>query len=171
MKTSALNTNEYHTYYAPYINGLGEVDLLEKLKMGLENFPQFMGSIPEDKLSYTYEEGKWTIAEILMHLIDAERVFQYRALRFGRGDETPLNGFDQDVFVPTSNANNRTLESIIAEFKAVRAATITLFDSFDDTVLKQQGTASDAKISVAAIGFIICGHQKHHKRLIKERYL
>lgn len=171
MKTSALKATEYHEYYAPYIHGLGEVDLKEKLRAGMENFPQFIASIPEDKLTYSYEEGKWTIAEILLHLLDAERIFQYRALRFARQDSTPLHGFDQDIFVPTSKANSRNKESIIAEFKAVRSATVALFDSFDEDVLKQQGTASDAKISVAAIGFIICGHQKHHRQLIRERYL
>jgi hypothetical protein len=106
-----------------------------------------------------------------LHVIDAERVFQYRALRIARGDHTPLAGFDQDAYVPNSGAGKRSRESIIEEYRAVRQATISLFSTFDAEALNQRGTASKSEVNVAALGFIICGHQKHHRNIIRERYL
>ncbi len=171
MKRSDLAIGDYHSFYEPYIKALGEVDLLEMLERQLVNFPQFLASIPEDKLSYSYGENKWTVAEALVHILDAERIFQYRALRIGRGDITPLASFDQDAYVPQSHANTRTLASIIEEYKSVRQSTLSLFQSFPEKILHRKGTASNAIVSVGALGFMICGHQKHHKGILKERYL
>lgn len=171
MKTSALNKHEYNPYYGTYIEALGEVDLLATLKKQRKNFPKFIGSIPEDKLHYAYADGKWTIAEVLTHILDTERVFQYRALRFARNDETPLPGFDQDAYVPQSGGNKRTIKDLIKEYKAIRRSTIELYKTFDDTVLARKGVGSNSPMSVAALGFIMCGHQKHHRNIIRERYL
>ncbi|GGD38361.1 DinB family protein [Muriicola marianensis] len=171
MKTSQLTSSDYNPYYKAYIEALGEVDLMKTLKKQVENYPQFLGSIPEDKLNYSYAEGKWTVAEVLVHVLDSERVFQYRALRFARKDETPLPGFDQDLYVPASGANHRSIESIIEEYKAIRRSTIALYESFEEGVLKRRGVASNSTMSVGALGFIICGHQKHHRNIIRERYL
>ncbi len=171
MKTSELKASDYNPYYKAYIEALGEVDLMKALKKQVENYPQFLASIPEDKLYYSYAEGKWTVAEVLLHVLDSERVFQYRALRFARQDETPLPGFNQDKYVPTSGANERSIGSIIEEYKAIRNSTIALYESFDEGILKRKGVASNSFMSVGALGFIICGHQKHHRNIIRERYL
>ncbi len=167
MKSSELTSAEYNTYYQPYIDTLGDVELMDLMRRQLHNFPQFMESIPEGQWQLSYGLGKWTIAEVLLHVIDAERVFQYRELRIGRNDQTPLPGFDQDTYVPNSRAGERSKKSIIEEYKAVRAASISLFETFGP----EQGTASNSRVSVGALGFLICGHQKHHRNIIRERYL
>ena len=171
MRVSDLAKGDYHSFYEPYVKALGDVELLEMLEKQYHNFPQFLASIPEEKIAYRYEENKWNIAEVLIHILDAERVFQYRALRIGRGDITPLPSYDQDAYVPMSNAAGRSLESIIEEYKYVRMSSLTLFKSFPEKVLHRKGTASKSIISVGALGFLICGHQKHHKAILKERYL
>ena len=171
MKTSELLKDDYHPFYEPYIFALGDVDLMEMLNKQKENFPKFLASIPEDKWHYSYGEGKWTIAEALTHVLDAERVFQYRALCFARNDKTSLPGFDQDAYVPFSGAAAVTKEEIIEEYGIIRASTIALFSKFDESVLRRRGTANDAAMSVGALGFIICGHQRHHRDVIRSKYL
>lgn len=171
MRIAELKKEEYNPFYQTYIDVLGDVELFDLLRRQLGNFPKFLESLPDEKLNYAYVEGKWTIAEALVHILDAERVFQYRALRFIRGDKTPLPGFDQDQYVPNSNADRRTKESIIEEYKAVRRSTIALFSNMNGQMLHNVGKASNSPMSVAALGFIICGHQKHHRNVIRERYL
>jgi uncharacterized damage-inducible protein DinB len=171
MKSSELKKEDFNPYYAPYIASLGDVRLVETLKKQLKNFPSFISSIPEDKFHYTYGEGKWTIAQVLVHILDTERVFQYRALRFARNDKTPLPGFDQDMFVSESKAEDWSREELIENYRIVRKSTISLFEKFSEKDLKKVGIASDSPMSVAAIGFICCGHQKHHRNIIRERYL
>ncbi|NNL82280.1 MAG: DinB family protein, partial [Winogradskyella sp.] len=113
----------------------------------------------------------WTIKDILLHLIDTERVFSYRALRIARGDSTPLPGFDQDLYVENALARNRTMTSLIEEYKSLRQSTLTLFKTFTPEMLISTGTASDSAISVRAIGYILSGHENHHKIIIEDRYL
>ena len=150
---------------------LGDVELIEELKRGKSAFLSLFEEIPEEKLNYAYAEGKWSLAEVLIHMIDTERIFQYRALCIARNDKTLLPGFDQDAYVPYSNAANRSINSLIAEYTAVRDSTISLFNSFDDEAIKRVGTASGSKMSVRALGFIISGHQAHHVQILRERYL
>lgn len=171
MLSSQLPVSEYNPFYRTYVDALGEVELLPELEKGRDTFTGLLEGLPEAKLSFAYAEGKWTLAELLMHVVDAERIFQYRALRFARNDKTPLPGFDQDVYVPQSNANQKTKEEILDEYKVVRQSTITLFKSFDDDALERIGIASDSQMSTRAMGFVICGHQAHHLRIIQERYL
>lgn len=172
MLSSELSPSEYNPYYHTYIKALGEeVKLMDQLVDGRDIFIGFLKDIPINKLSYAYADEKWTLAEVLMHIIDAERIFQYRALRFARNDSTALAGFDQNVYVPESIAANKTMESIVEEYKTVRESTIALFKSFNDEVLKRIGVASDSEMSARAMGFIICGHQAHHLKIIRERYL
>src|SRR5690606_27112498 len=123
------------------------------------------------KLDYRYAQDKWTIKEILLHLIDTERVFAYRAMCIARKDLTELPGFDQDAFVVHSHANERSVESLLSEYRNVRMATVSLFDSFDLRGLEQIGVANGSDLSVRAIVFIIIGHENHHLQIIKERYL
>lgn len=172
MLNTDLSPSEYHPYYHPYIQALGgEVLLLDQLVDGKDVFLSFLEDIPDNRLRFAYAHEKWSLAEVLMHVVDAERVFQYRALRFARNDDTPLPGFDQDIFVPESNASKKAKADIKDEYRTVREATISLFRSFDDKALKRIGTASGSGMSVRALGFIICGHQAHHMQIIRQRYL
>ena len=171
MNTSILTSGDYPAFSQPYISALGDADLMETMGRQLHNFPEFLESIPDAKWYFAYAREKWTIAEVILHIIDAERIFQYRALRIARKDQTPLAGFDQDAYVPNSYAGQRTRKSITEEYKAVRQATLSLFETFDDEVLRRRGTASNSPVTVGALGFIICGHQKHHRNIIRERYL
>jgi len=171
MNTSQLDTSEYNPYYGPYINILGNADLAEALKSSSERFQEMIIDLPIEKLHYSYADGKWTVAEIILHLIDAERVFQYRALRFGRNDKTDIPGFEQDDYVLVGNANNRSKKELLEEYKAVRASSIRLFNAFSDEELKRQGTAGGNPMSVRAIGFVLSGHVMHHMKIINEKYL
>ncbi|TDQ31480.1 DinB family protein [Zeaxanthinibacter enoshimensis] len=171
MKVSDLKEGDFHPYYQAYIDTLGEAELMQLLRSQIDNFPKFIQSIPADKWLHSYELGKWTIAEVLLHVLDSERVFQYRALRIARQDTTPLPGFEHDAYVPVSGANNRTKESVINEYRAVRNSSITLFENLGPEELRLKGTASNSPVSVAALGFLICGHQKHHRNVIRAKYL
>jgi len=171
MVLSELPSSEYNPFYQTYVMALGNVELIEELKNGKHIFLSLFDEIPEEKLNYAYAEGKWSLAEALVHIIDTERIFQYRALCIARNDKTPLPGFDQDNYVPFSNAANRSKVDLIEEYTAVRNATIALFNSFDDEAINRIGLASGSKMSVRALGFIISGHQAHHVRVLKERYL
>ncbi|MEZ4802649.1 MAG: DinB family protein [Gelidibacter sp.] len=171
MTAKDLQSNEYNPYYQTYINKTENLNLKDGLRHNFETVSSFLKILPADKLEYRYAEGKWTIKEVLLHLVDAERIFAYRALRIAREDQTPLPGFDQDIYVVPSKANDRSFESLINEYKTVRDATIALFDTFDQKMLTAIGTASNSPISVRALGFIIMGHENHHCEVIKERYL
>lgn len=171
MVVNDLLPNEYHSYYQPYILTLGNVELMPTLRKGKHGFSEFIGTIPRFKKDFSYQNGKWAIAEVLQHIIDTERVFQYRALRFSRGDKTPLPGFDQDNYVPATRSEERSLVLIREEFLTVRDASISLFSSLNDNELQRIGIASGTDMSVRALGFVICGHQEHHKKILEERYL
>ncbi|MCE2612060.1 DinB family protein [Flavobacteriaceae bacterium D16] len=171
MRSTELRSDEFHEFYKPYIDILGDVELLEMLSRQLVNFPQFLASIPEEKLQYAYAPGKWSIAQVLVHILDSERVFQYRALRFARNDQTPLPGFDQDDYISYSGADSVSKELLIQQYQAVRQSTIALFASLDKEALMRKGQASGVEMSVRALGFFCCGHQKHHRNIIRERYL
>ncbi|WP_395049726.1 DinB family protein [Flavobacterium sp.] len=171
MQPDELSKQEYSSFNATYINATEDVSLIEGLENGLSQMVSFISAIPLEKLEYRYAENKWTIKDILLHLIDAERIFGYRALRIGRGDKTALAGFEENDYVPSAGANNRTSESLLEEFKFVRNATLCLFKNFSTEQLLYLGTASNQTISVRAIGFVISGHQNHHLRIIQERYL
>ena len=150
---------------------LGDVDLLDELRNGKQVLLSLLEEIPEEKLTYAYAEGKWTLAEALVHMLDTERIFQYRALCIARNDKSEFPGFDQEAYVPVSNANNRSKKDLINEYVAVRDSSITLFASLDEEALKRVGVASGSKMSVRALGFITSGHQAHHVRILRERYL
>ena len=171
MNRHDLGSGEYNAYYGTYIDKTGELTLKGDLRDLGKKTILFLEHISKDKLEFRYADGKWTIKEIIQHLMDAERIFAYRALRIARQDKTPLPGFEQDDYVGPSQANNRSLEELINEFKAIKIATATLFDSFSEEMLLALGTASNNPISVRAIGFIIMGHEIHHCQVIKERYL
>ncbi|HSD14750.1 MAG TPA: DinB family protein [Flavobacterium sp.] len=174
MSPKQLTPDEFSPHYKPYIDKVEQdTDLLDELEISLHKTIHFVQDIPMDKFDYRYAEGKWTIKEILQHIIDSERVFAYRALRFSRSDETPLPGFDENKFADVVNptANKRHLKELLTELAAVRHATIMLFKSFTEEDLLKKGIASNNVMSVRAAGFVIIGHQNHHVAVFKERYL
>lgn len=171
MTTLDLYPNEYNAYYQPYINKASHLTLKRGLKTNLDELLTFLGQIPDDKYDYRYKAGKWTIKEIIQHLIDTERIFAYRALRIAREDQSPMPGFDQDAYIAPSLAGRREFSDLINEYKTVRFATVALFESFDEQMLLNAGTVSGNSITVRAIGFIIMGHESHHCSIISERYL
>ena len=130
-----------------------------------------MSNLPEEKEEYRYSEGKWTIKELMQHSIDTERIFNYRALRFARNDQTALQGFEQDTFNDVANANSRSFQEILYEFYLLRMSTIAMYQSFDEEALKRIGTASESPMSVRALGYLTAGHLQHHLRIFQERYL
>ncbi|AWG22570.1 damage-inducible protein DinB [Flavobacterium faecale] len=171
MKVSDLNSSEYAAFYAPYVAILEDEDLIEDLEISLHQFIKFVQNIPLDKFDFRYAEGKWTIKDIIQHLIDSERVFAYRALRVSRNDTTALPGFDENDYVVNTDANSRGIQNLLAELSAVRFSTLFLFKSFSSEQLARMGTASNHAISVRALGFLIIGHQKHHQKVFQDRYL
>ena len=172
MKKSELHTDEYAAYYGAYIDSVTDAyNLVEELEISVHRLVKFVQDIPMDKFDYRYAEGKWTIKDILLHLIDAERIFAYRALRFARKDETPLASFDENAYVAEANANSRSIQDLLSELLIVRQATLALFKSFSEEQLLRKGIASNNPMSVRALGFTIIGHQNHHQRIFQERYL
>ncbi|MES2543286.1 MAG: DinB family protein [Bacteroidota bacterium] len=171
MKSNQLPVNEYASYFSAYIQTLEDVELIEELEICIHDFIRFVQNIPMDKFDYRYAEGKWTIKDIIQHMIDAERIFTYRAVCISRNDKTPLPGFEEDDYVLNTDANSRGIQGLLEELAAVRQSTIFLFKSFSPEQLERIGTASGKEVSVRAIGFILIGHQKHHQKIFQERYL
>ncbi len=167
---SPLKSDEYPAIFNDYIETVTG-DVYDDLNDQLTTFPEFIGSIPEDLGSYKYAEDKWSIKEVLNHIIDAERIMTYRALRFGRNDMTALASFEQDEFVANGRHNERKMEDLAQEFYHLRKANLYLFNSFDETELARKGMASDRLISVRAFLYIIAGHLNHHVLILKSRYL
>lgn len=170
MKPQNLSNDEYPEYYQIYINQLPQEDLLQLLKNQKLQMLSFLANLKNENLNYTYAEGKWTVAEVLQHLIDTERIFQYRALCIARKDKTSLPGYDQDAYVPFSASDDRGVESFIIEYQTVRDSGISLFQSFTSEMLGERGNSNGKPLSTAAAGFIIAGHEKHHLNLFKTRY-
>lgn len=168
---SQLKEGEFNPYYGVYISKAEYPNIVKGLQSSQKEFVDFVQSIPEEKLTHAYAEDKWSIAEVLQHIIDAERIFAYRALCFARNDKTSIMGFEQDDYVPYSNANNYSKEDLITDFQSARNNSISLFKSFTDEMLTRIGEASGSPMSSRAAGYILVGHQKHHFEVIKERYL
>lgn len=171
MSTSKLPETEYSGPFANYVQEAGEINLIEELEISLHDFIRFVQNIPLDKFDYRYAEGKWTIKDIVQHLIDSERIFAYRALRFSRNDKTALPGFEENDYADNTNANGRSIQELLTELSAVRHSTLLFFKSLTEEQIKRTGTASTHQLSVRALGFVIIGHQKHHQKVFQERYL
>jgi hypothetical protein len=172
MKPSQLHPKEYASYYENYLTQVtDDYTLVEELEISLHRFIKFVQDIPMDKFDFRYEVGKWTIKDIIQHIIDAERIFSYRALRFARNDRTELPGFEEIDYVVEAHGNQRSIMELLTELSSVRHATLLLFKSFNEEQLLRIGIASNNPMSVRAIGFVIVGHQNHHQRIFTERYL
>lgn len=158
-------------WYHGYINQVEGNNFMAAMKKQTPLLIHFLNTIPPAKRNYRYAKGKWSIKEVLQHLIDAERVFAYRGLCFARKDKTPLPGFDENGYADNAKVNKRDWKVMMEELKTVRHSTELLFGSFDKNQLSFIGTANNNPVSVLAIGFILVGHVTHHINVIKERYL
>lgn len=158
-------------FYHGYIKTVKEDDLMAGLRSSTKGLFDLLKSIPKEKYDHKYAEGKWTIKEVVQHMLDGERVFAYRALRFARKDDTPLPGFDENLFAQTAKADKRSWDDIVEEFAALRKANEIMFASFDNEQLNCSGIASENSTYVLGIGYILAGHVNHHCGVIKERYL
>ena len=163
---------EYPEYAQMYIKLLpGDGNLSKHLADNFETTKKFILSLPEEKISYRYAPRKWNIKEVLVHIIDDERIFAYRILRFARNDRTELPGFDQDIFANHSYADRRSIQNILEEFETVRRSTITLIDSLQDETLLNEGVCNGYQSNVRSLAYHLAGHELHHINIIKEKYL
>ena len=162
--------SEYAPFYAGYVGSVPEGDVVATLEREGRALVDRLRGLSAGAADHAYAPGKWTVREVVAHVADAERVFAYRALRFGRSDATPLPGFDQEIYVPASHAAKRPLETLIDDFEAVRAATLSLFRSFEPGDWSRGGEASGARVTVRALAWILAGHELHHRRVLRERY-
>lgn len=158
-------------FYKRYVNQVDSDDLLDFLVKSHEVTQQLIAGLSEEKGLYRYAEGKWSIKELLNHIIDTERIMTYRALCFARGDKNKLPGFEENEYAPNSRADRRTLADLSAELKIVRESSIALFKSFDEEMWQGSGIASNSLISVLALGYVVAGHEVHHRKVLIERYL
>lgn len=158
-------------YFQLYIDQVIEKHLATAFTNQSAVIKDFLPSISEEKSMFAYAVTKWTLRELLQHMIDTERILTYRALCFARKEMVNLPGFEENDYAAASNANNRSWEALTEEFVAVRRSTLFLFDSFNSAMLANTGTANNNTFSVEQLGFIVVGHFNHHKRIIEERYL
>ena len=162
---------EVPVFYHNYVNQVQEDNVSEAIQTNGERALSFFRTIPPGKWDYRYAEGKWTLKEMLQHIIDGERIFCYRALCFARGEKISLPGFDENTYAAASKAGSRMADDLLTEFETVRNSTQQLFNSFDEEQLAMKGIANNNSISVNSIGFIVAGHVQHHINVIKELYL
>lgn len=162
---------DYAPFYQKYVELVPDENIVQLLAQAKAEVIGFLQNLPPDKWDYRYAEGKWSIREVMLHLMDSERIFTYRALRIARNDETPMAGFDQDAYVPNSNAVNRSWESIISEYAAVRESSIQLFGNFIPEMWQNTGLANNYSVSALALAYITYGHERHHLKVIQDRYL
>lgn len=162
--------DEYAAFYKTYIDTVSE-NVIAELEHQANSFTTFLKGITQDKAAYAYAEGKWTIKELVGHVIDTERIMAYRLLRIARNDKTPLPGFEENDYVKNSHYTDRTLESLAEEFASLRRANMYLVKSLNEEELNRSGTTNGSPITVLALIYILAGHLNHHRNIIEERYL
>lgn len=161
---------EYPIFYKGYIDTVSE-NVLAELEHQIKAFPAFLRGLTEDKASFAYAEGKWTIKELAGHVIDTERIMAYRTLRIARNDSTPLAGFEENDYVKNAHFADRSIDSLAEEFAQLRKANMHLIKSLNETELGCMGISNGKPVSVRALVYIIAGHLNHHRRIIEERYI
>ncbi len=166
-----LNLETIPSFYKGYVKLVEQPDPIQALRISGYRALEVVHSIPEAKVDYRYAEGKWTIREVLCHMMDAERIFAYRALTFARNDKTALPGFDEVEYAKFMNPTSRNLRQIGDQMQHLRTSSVDLFESFSEEMLKRKGVANNNELSVVALGFIIAGHETHHCKVLQERYL
>jgi uncharacterized damage-inducible protein DinB len=164
------DASEHAPYFARYVVQVPDGDIVSTLRSAGEELIAAFQAIPESKGGYQYAEGKWSVRTVMGHIIDAERIFSYRALRVARGDATPLPGFEENSYAETANSDARTVADLANEMAAVRASTVRLLESFPDEAWTRRGVASNAEVSTRALAWITAGHALHHLRVLRERY-
>ena len=162
---------EFNPYYGRYIALVPPGDIIRQLERQAQDTARLLGGLSAEQAEHRYAPGKWSIKEVVGHVTDAERIFTYRALRFARGDSTALPGFEENAYVPAGAFGERTLANLAAELAAVRSATLAMFRGFPEAAMTRTGVASDAVASVRALAWIAAGHELHHMKLLRERYL
>ncbi|HYH83843.1 MAG TPA: DinB family protein [Pyrinomonadaceae bacterium] len=163
--------NEYNPYYEKYISLVPDADVVETLERQIEGTLALLRDVTEERAGHRYEPGKWSIKQVVGHMVDAERIFAYRALAIARGDKKPLPGMDPDEYMTVANFDARTLASLRDEFADVRRASVHLFRALDADAWARRGVASESEVTVRALAHIIAGHETHHVRILRERYL
>ena len=162
---------EYLPYYGKYISLVPDGDIITVLEKQIQETTGFLESIPESRAGFRYAPDKWSIKELVGHMIDSERIFAYRALRFARNDKTPLPGYEQDDYVSNASFDRCTLTGLASELKSVRQSTLFLFKHLDENAWMRRGLANDSEASVRALAHIIAGHELHHREILRSRYL
>lgn len=163
--------NEYAEFYADYVTLVEEADVITALRNQTEDLRKLLAGISAEKEHYRYADGKWSIREMLGHIVDGERVFSYRALRISRGDATPLAGFEENFYVANGNFGSVELARTLEEFALLRQSNVLLFKNLTEAMWQKTGTASDTVVSVRALAYIMVGHVRHHENILRERYL
>lgn len=158
-------------FYKGYVDRVRNLDLIDALQLSQKELKKFIDGIEEAKGELRYAADKWSVKELICHVIDSERIFNYRALRFARGDKTPVAGFEEKDYAPEANASARTVAQLNAELGRLEDSTLDLFHSFTPAMLMRTGVANNVEISVVNIGYIIAGHRLHHLSILKDRYL
>lgn len=161
----------YGPFYENYIQLVKSKDVKKTLRKNTEELLEFLETIPEEKLEHAYAEGKWTVKQVLQHIIDAERIFAYRALRIARLDSTPLPGFDENSYAANANVAIRGWQDMLKEMRQLRKSNLRMIKDFTEDQLNAQGVASEHPISAVSLCFVMAGHAKHHVNILKERYL
>lgn len=174
MSTTAIarpRADEHAEYFSRYISQVPDGDLVSMLREQAVETVTLLQDLTPAQANYAYAPGKWTIKQVIGHIIDGERVFVYRAMRFARCDSTELPGFDENAFVDNANFNERTLGDLLEELQVVRASTIQFAKNLDAEALTRRGSANGNGISVRALLYVVAGHERHHAKLLRERYL
>ncbi len=164
-------TSEYLPYYGKYVSLVPEGDILTVLGEQMEDTAGLLSTIPESRANFRYAPDKWSIKDLVGHMIDTERIFAYRALRFARNDKTPLPGYEQDDYVSNASFESCTLAGLASELRSVRQSTLFLFKHLDENAWMRRGLANDSETSVRALAHIIAGHELHHREILSSRYL
>jgi uncharacterized damage-inducible protein DinB len=171
LPISPPKPGEYTVNFEQYITLVPSNDLLAYFDTQKESIASVTANLREEQLLYRYAEGKWSVKDICCHVIDCERIYNYRALCIARGDKTDLPAFEENDFAREAHADRRTIADIVAEYRAVRSSTIELFRNFDEEMLGRSGLADSRRRSVRSMGYIAAGHEIHHLNVIRERYL
>ena len=164
------DATEYAPFYAGYVAGVPEGDIVAVLRDSGREVIDVLAAIPESRGGFRYAPEKWSVREVIGHLVDAERIFGYRALRLARGDATPLPGFEENDYVRSAGSDARALASLVDELRVVREGTVRLFESLPDDAWARRGVVNGREVSVRALAYIAAGHARHHLRVLRERY-
>ena len=170
-RTQRPGADEFNEFYAGYIGSVPDGDVVDRLETELDTGLAFYRGVPEDRHDHRYAEGKWTVREVLGHVVDTERIFSYRLMCMARGDQTPLPGMDQNQYMDGADFAVRSWASLMAEYEHLRRANVALVSSLGAEDFDRRGTASGFAVSVRALVWILAGHEIHHRQVIVERYL